>query len=709
MRKNCLFLLTAFLFSLLQPLYSQLDSVLIDFGAVAIASAQPWNNVPAYTVSEDVSPLCNGDNKITPYGIRITDRFTGVNESGTNTPAGVLGIPATASRDSYFGNIEIFSNLIEPTAAVRFSGLTPEKDYTFIMYASRMGVTDNRETKYKFEGSVTDSVYLNPSNNVSNFAEICTQGKPDGTLDIIISPGENNNNSNHFYYLGAIKIIYAAEEPLASEIKLNLPNGGEGWFVGSEHLINWTGINLSEEVMVLYSTDKGSTWSEIGTVPSTQKSISWIIPDVVSSECLIKVVSGTIDDASDGTFAILDIADPAIIIIQPNGGESWITGTTQMIKWTPNLLTEDISVKYTVDNGTSWTSLATVASDSSYISWTIPNEISSECRVAVQSGIYADTSYSTFSIVEPVCSNTIVVLGSSTAAGTGASPVDSAWVWRYSAALKAINPDYNVVNLGLGGYTTFQIVPTGTTFEPGITETIDQNRNVTKAMTYSPYAIIVNMPSNDAKKYTAAQTLANLKLVSNYAHERGVKAYIATTQPRNFTEQSQLDIQKFLSTEIINVYQEYGIDFWTGIANENNWILPALDSGDGVHLNNKGHKILFERVMEKHITNNACEPTSVNPPILGSSEVNVFPNPTNDEFTMMFTTESDAKVEIRFYDISGRELGSSTNNIDYAGSHNLVFSGKEISGKSSMIIAAITINDSRGVVESRRKIAISNR
>jgi hypothetical protein len=53
----------------------------------------------------------------------------------------------------------------------------------------------------------------------------------------------------------------------------------------------------------------------------------------------------------------------------------------------------------------------------------------------------------------------------------------------------------------MGGYVNYKVLPTGTSMPAGVNETIDITRNVTKALTYSPYAIIVNMPSNDAVKY----------------------------------------------------------------------------------------------------------------------------------------------------------------------------------------------------------------
>ena len=53
----------------------------------------------------------------------------------------------------------------------------------------------------------------------------------------------------------------------------------------------------------------------------------------------------------------------------------------------------------------------------------------------------------------------IVILGSSTAAGTGPSSADSTWVNRYRKYLQEINPNNLVTNLAIGGTTTYHIMP----------------------------------------------------------------------------------------------------------------------------------------------------------------------------------------------------------------------------------------------------------
>jgi lysophospholipase L1-like esterase len=218
------------------------------------------------------------------------------------------------------------------------------------------------------------------------------------------------------------------------------------------------------------------------------------------------------------------------------------------------------------------------------------------------SGSYSDQSDAVFTISNIQNTINIVILGSSTAAGVGPDNPDSAWVSRFEHALKQVNPDYEVINLAVSGYTTFQILPTGYPVPPGISETIDVNRNITAALAYEPLAVIVNMPSNDAfKYYPVRQQLDNFNAVREAAALEEVPVWFTTSQPRNFTDPAQIAIQVALADTIQRVYGSYSIDFWTGIADQDGYVLPDYDSEDGIHLNNEAHGILFDRVWGKQI------------------------------------------------------------------------------------------------------------
>lgn len=212
----------------------------------------------------------------------------------------------------------------------------------------------------------------------------------------------------------------------------------------------------------------------------------------------------------------------------------------------------------------------------------------------------------------------VVVLGSSTAAGTGASEYDSSWVGKlqleYRKNTTAGNPDTIVTNLAVGGTTTYYAMPTGYTPPPG-RPLPDPDHNVTKALSFSPAVIIINFPTNDiGSSYTAKEYMDNLRYLYQHISSTGVKTYISTPQPR-----SQFDFAKRLALRqlvdsVTNNFRMDAINFWDDLAtSDDQYNLRAeVNSGDGVHVNDFGHRLLFQRVRAKNIfVSNATLPLSL--------------------------------------------------------------------------------------------------
>ncbi|MEZ4908115.1 MAG: SGNH/GDSL hydrolase family protein [Saprospiraceae bacterium] len=540
------------------------DTILLDLGDNL--SELPWINLTDPQLGS-ISDIPNSKGLQSGYSISVTDAFNNINRVGTTTPDPSTDIPSTASADSFFGNIEDFGGQSQPEAQLDFGRLTIGKDYNISFFASRMDVTDNRETQYIISGETVDTLYLNVSNNTTLSVNTTIKPDSDGKITINCSPGPNNDNSYHFYYLGTIKMTYESEESGDPELTLLQPNGGETYQSNKIGKISWISKNI-ENIGIDYSLDNGNTWTEIDSVTALTGYYNWHIPaNALSEYCKVRIGSGTISDISDDVFTITDVAD--------------------------------------------------------------------DCR--------------------------IVVLGSSTAEGTGASPIDSSWVNRYKSFLSE-NSAFEVVNLARGGYTTYHILPTGTV-SPGISISVDTARNITKAVSLNPYAIIVNMPSNDAaNNFPTSAQMNNFDIVYKEAEKYGILTWICTPQPRNFSSQSQIDIQTNTRDSVLAVYGEYALDFWNGIADDNGFILSEYNSGDGIHLNNAGHRILFEKVKSKQI-DTLCPLFSVSNKELNIDQgmLNIYPNPNNGIFNI--ETENIEIIEMNFYNILGQQIKSNWSNL----------------------------------------------
>ncbi len=194
----------------------------------------------------------------------------------------------------------------------------------------------------------------------------------------------------------------------------------------------------------------------------------------------------------------------------------------------------------------------------------------------------------------------IVVIGSSTAAGHGPSVKDSAWVNRFRSYMKSFNPENEVINLAKGGYTTYHLMPDG--FKaPEKRQKVDTLRNITRALAFYPTSIIINLPSNDAGwGYSNADQLTNYEIILEEARKENVPVWICSPQPRNFKEEKVLNQQNQLNKMMLKKYPNY-IDFWNGFEKTDFSLRDEFNSGDGTHLNDEGHRILTERVIENKV------------------------------------------------------------------------------------------------------------
>ena len=200
----------------------------------------------------------------------------------------------------------------------------------------------------------------------------------------------------------------------------------------------------------------------------------------------------------------------------------------------------------------------------------------------------------------------IVVLGSSSAYGYGASVYDSAWVGKYTAYIQRKNSQNIVFNFGIPGYTTYQnLCPTGFV-PPANRPAPNSSFNITAALALHPDAIIINMPSNDAANdYTVAEQQANFERAVHLADSANIPVWVTTTQPRNNMTVSQAASQIAMRDWIYTRFGDKAVDFWTTIANGDGSIVPFYDY-DYAHVNNFGHDILYKRMIAETVLDSLC-------------------------------------------------------------------------------------------------------
>lgn len=191
----------------------------------------------------------------------------------------------------------------------------------------------------------------------------------------------------------------------------------------------------------------------------------------------------------------------------------------------------------------------------------------------------------------------IVVVGSSTAAGIGANPIDSSWVGRLKIQM-ANSKKGKVINLGVGGFSTYDTMPNN--FIPGPYRGYPVvNNNITKALSYQPDLVIINLPTNDiAYGYSDTEIINNFKTMTSVMDSLNVPYLLTGTQPRNFTSVDTRKRLKALDDKLRAAFTDHVDDYLDQLSDSTWNIKPEFNSGDGIHVNNKGHNIIYQSVIK---------------------------------------------------------------------------------------------------------------
>lgn len=114
-----------------------------------------------------------------------------------------------------------------------------------------------------------------------------------------------------------------------SILTLLSPAGGEIWQAGVQRTIMWSsvGCTVPESVTIELSTDNAAHWTTVSTTTNTG-SYGWLVPDMPTTQALIRVSGSALIDSSEAVFTIRPVSAPEYLTAVAGNGNVSLNWTT---------------------------------------------------------------------------------------------------------------------------------------------------------------------------------------------------------------------------------------------------------------------------------------------------------------------------------------------------------------------------------------------
>lgn len=189
------------------------------------------------------------------------------------------------------------------------------------------------------------------------------------------------------------------------------PNLGQNLNGLASTFVRWNSEGTVQAVNIYLSVDSGATWTNfasnvnnnVGTSYSTHY---YTVPNISAPHCLFAIVDTAdinVTDTVDQLFSI-QITSSSLHILNPNGGENFISGNNETILWTHQGSINQVNLSYSIDSGSTYIPIASNEINDGNYTWTLPNISSTNCLVRIEDtaiGGATDTSNTVFSIGAP--------------------------------------------------------------------------------------------------------------------------------------------------------------------------------------------------------------------------------------------------------------------------------------------------------------------
>lgn len=189
-----------------------------------------------------------------------------------------------------------------------------------------------------------------------------------------------------------------------------------------------------------------------------------------------------------------------------------------------------------------------------------------------------------------------VVMGSSSAMGAGASSQAKSWVGLLKTS--DIASGATVQNIAMGGHSTYHALSSQCVVSANRPK-FSAEHNIDKALSLQPDLVLLSYPTNDAAgSLPVLETASNLMLLRWQLVQKNAAVLVLSSQPRNMDKDKQallLELDKLLKPVVGACF----VELHALLADSQGNLDARYDSGDGVHLSDTGHAVVYQAVLAR--------------------------------------------------------------------------------------------------------------
>ncbi|MBK6765391.1 MAG: T9SS type A sorting domain-containing protein [bacterium] len=173
----------------------------------------------------------------------------------------------------------------------------------------------------------------------------------------------------------------------SASLSMLYPNGSELLALGNTILLRWAGITYGGTVnLSMTRSYPGGAWENIALNTANDGEYSWIVTGPVTDHARFRIQHTTQIDLADTSNSDTRIAEPAIILLSPDGGETVLSATNDTIRYQKVLVDGPVSIELNRDfPNAPWEFLEESYGGTDYFVWRVQMPGGERCRVRVTS------------------------------------------------------------------------------------------------------------------------------------------------------------------------------------------------------------------------------------------------------------------------------------------------------------------------------------